>query len=110
LVAFDMLNLASVTPLILSPELKTLGPLMVPAMTWFPVTSGQVVVEHTGPLWAFGGTNGFVPPQVPPPFAGGTAGYWAVQPALTGVFTLGLTWANSGSGLTKGKDPAGKSR
>src|ERR1700749_1464737 len=35
-------------------------------MTWFPVTSGQVVVEHTGPFTAFGGTNGCVPPQVPP--------------------------------------------
>ena len=81
LVAFDMLNLASVTALTLSPVLKMLGPLMVPAMTWLPVTSAQVVapeVLHTEPLWAFGGTNGCVPPQVPPPLAGGTAGYCAV--------------------------------
>ena len=42
---------------------------------------------------------------LPPPLAGGTAGYWAVQPALTGVLTLGLTWANSGSGSTAGKGP-----
>jgi hypothetical protein len=78
----DMLNLASVTALTLSPVLKTLGPLMVPAMTWFPVTKLQVVapeVLHTEPLWAFGGTNGCVPPQVPPPLVGGTAGYWAVR-------------------------------
>jgi hypothetical protein len=36
-------------------------------MTWFPVTKLQVVapeVLHTEPLWAFGGTNGCVPPQV----------------------------------------------
>src|SRR6516165_2082875 len=103
-----MLNLASVTALTLSPVLKMLGPLMVPPMTWLPVTKLQVVapeVLHTEPLWAFGGTNGCVPPQVPPPLPGGTAGYWAVQPAFTGVTTLGLTWANSGSGLTKGNGP-----
>ena len=28
------------------------------------------------------------PPQVPPPLDGGTAGYWAMQPAGTGVLTL----------------------
>src|SRR6516165_8336021 len=108
LVAFDMLNRASVTPLRVSSELKMLGLLMVPPMTWFPVTSAQVVapvVLHTGPLWEFGGTNGCVPPQVPPPLAGGTAGYWAVQPGGTGVLTLGLTWANRGSGSTAGKGP-----
>src|SRR6516164_1415677 len=100
-----MLNRTSVTPLMLSPELKTLGPVMMPPMTWFPVTNAQVVapeVLHTEPLWEFGGTNGCVPPQVPPPLLGGTAGYWAVQPAFTGVLMLGLTWANSGSGLTAG--------
>jgi hypothetical protein len=88
LVMFEKLSFASVTPLRLVAELKLLGPLMVPAMTWFPVTSGQVVAEHNGPLTAFGGTNGCVPPQVPPPLVGGTAGYWAMQPAGVGVLTL----------------------
>src|SRR5436190_9019040 len=105
LVAFDMLNRASVTPLIWTPALKMLGPLVVPPMTWFPVAFGQVVVEHTEPLTAFGARNGCVPPQVPPPLPGGTAGYCAVQPALTGVLTLGLRWANSGSGSTAGNGP-----
>src|SRR5271154_5398799 len=88
LVMFEKLSFATRTPLMLVAPLKLLGPLMVPAMTWFPVTSGQVVDEHNGPLTAFGGTNGCVPPQVPPPLDGGTAGYWAMQPAGTGVLTL----------------------
>src|SRR5271170_3411770 len=105
LVTFERLSLASVTPLMLTPALKILGPLMVPAMTWFPLTNAQVVapvVLHTVPLWEFGGTNGCVPPQVPPPLPVCTAGYWAVQPAFTGVLTLGLRWANSGIGSTAG--------
>jgi hypothetical protein len=72
---------------------------MVPAMTWFPVTSTQVVapvVLHTLPATAFGGTNGCVPPQVPPPLPGGTAGYWAVQPAFTGVVWLGFNLSDGG--------------
>src|SRR5271163_3712516 len=78
---FEKLSLAFVTPLTLVAALKLLGPLIVPAKTWLPETSGQGVAEHNAPATAFGGMKGTFPPQVPPPLDGGTAGYWAMQPA-----------------------------
>src|SRR5580698_6672134 len=116
LVAFVMLNFASVTPLMLTELLKRLGLGIMPAMTWFPVAFGQVGVEgeggtvvplivHNALATAFGGMKGFTPPQVPPPLPGGVAGYWAIQPQGIGVMTLKLLRANIGTGLVAGYGP-----